>query len=248
MRRHDRVLGDLVEQHPVHRHPLGGVICSATCQAIASPSRSGSVARIDGRAVFAAFLSSASVLVLPLIVTYFGLEPVVDVDAELAGGEIAHVTDRRPHVVAAAEVLPDRLGLGGRLDDDERISRAGRGLARGFSALGLARPAGFLAGSSALARLGAGRRASPSRLRRGRHVSSLIAGPHSGGQCQGVQERRPAGLCKERIVSDWFTADAAYLPPAVLPRQRDHFGRHLGGRSLARGYLGVGERRTAPAP
>ena len=48
---------------------------SATCQAIASPSRSGSVARKMVEAVFAAFLSSESVLVLPLMVTYLGSNP-----------------------------------------------------------------------------------------------------------------------------------------------------------------------------
>src|SRR5215207_8268287 len=45
---------------------------SATCQAMASPSRSGSVARYMVEAVLAAFLSSDSVLVLPLMVTYLG--------------------------------------------------------------------------------------------------------------------------------------------------------------------------------
>src|SRR5688500_3890789 len=50
-----------------------GPICSATCQAIASPSRSGSVARKTRLAAFAAFLISETVWVLPLMVTYSGV-------------------------------------------------------------------------------------------------------------------------------------------------------------------------------
>ena len=78
-------------------------------------------------AVLAAFFSSARVLVFPLMVTYFGLEPALDVHPQLPGGQVAEVPDRGLHVVAGAQVLPDGLGLGGRLDDHERTPRpAGR--------------------------------------------------------------------------------------------------------------------------
>jgi hypothetical protein len=53
------------------------------------------------------------------------LEPLVDVDAELLLGEVAKVADGGLHPIAAPEVLADGLGLGRRLDDDER-RRAGR--------------------------------------------------------------------------------------------------------------------------
>ena len=69
-----------------------------------------------------------------------GREAVVDVDAQLLLGQIHDVPDRRANAVAAAEVLPDRLRLGRRLDDDERararrcavrlVTRHRRGAAR----------------------------------------------------------------------------------------------------------------------
>src|SRR5712691_4389930 len=49
--------------------------CDATCQAIASPSRSGSVASNTRSAALAAFLISARVLAFSFIVTYFGVKP-----------------------------------------------------------------------------------------------------------------------------------------------------------------------------
>ena len=51
------------------------LICCSTCHAIASPSRSGSVAMNTAFAVFAALLSSATVFSLPGIVTYCGSKP-----------------------------------------------------------------------------------------------------------------------------------------------------------------------------
>src|SRR5207237_211864 len=53
--------------------PLPGWL--ATCHAIASPSRSGSVARRTRSDAFAAFLISASVLAFSLMVTYSGVKP-----------------------------------------------------------------------------------------------------------------------------------------------------------------------------
>ena len=48
--------------------------CDATCQAIASPSRSGSVASSTRSAALAAFLISARVFAFSFIVTYFGVK------------------------------------------------------------------------------------------------------------------------------------------------------------------------------
>src|SRR5256885_254571 len=59
-------------------------------------------------------------------------EAVVDVHAQLALRQVADVSHGRLDGVARAEVLADRLRLGGRLDDDERAptSRQGPGLRR----------------------------------------------------------------------------------------------------------------------
>src|SRR5207245_279139 len=48
-----------------------------------------------------------------------GCEPVLDVNAELALGQVTHVPHGRLDRVAWAEVLPDRLRFGGRFDDHE---------------------------------------------------------------------------------------------------------------------------------
>jgi hypothetical protein len=55
-----------------------------------------------------------------------GGEAVVDVHAEFPGRQVADVPHGRLHSEAAAEVLPDRLGLGGRFDDDQRAATVGR--------------------------------------------------------------------------------------------------------------------------
>ena len=47
------------------------------------------------------------------------------------GGQVADVADAGHHDVVAAEVLVDRLGLGGRLDDDQVLARGVGGLGRG---------------------------------------------------------------------------------------------------------------------
>ena len=85
-------------------------------------------------ALLAAFFSSASVLVFPLMVTYSRLEAVARRPRRASGGQVAHVADGRLHVVAAAQVLADGLGLGGRLDDDQRGRRPRRPRARRLAA------------------------------------------------------------------------------------------------------------------
>src|SRR5438105_3476810 len=47
------------------------------------------------------------------------LEVVLDVDPELRLREVPDVAHARPHHELAAQELVDRLGLGGRLDDDQ---------------------------------------------------------------------------------------------------------------------------------
>ena len=48
-----------------------------------------------------------------------GGEIVVDIDAEALLGQILNMTEGGFHVVTGAEILLNRLGLGGRLDDDQ---------------------------------------------------------------------------------------------------------------------------------
>ena len=143
--RHDRVAGDLLEQHPVHRHPLGRRDLVGDVPGDRLAFAVGVGGEIDGRRGLGRLLELGQRLGLALDGDVLGLEPVVDVHPQLAGGEIAQVPDRRLHVVAPTEVLPDGLGLGGRLDDDERISRAGHGLGPRLLGLGL-RASGRLLG------------------------------------------------------------------------------------------------------
>src|SRR5262249_13543693 len=60
---------------------------------------------------------------LPLAVNdlILGGEILLDVDAELALGQIDDVPHRRLHLVVATEVFGERPRLGGRLDDDEML-------------------------------------------------------------------------------------------------------------------------------
>ena len=48
-----------------------------------------------------------------------GLEVIVHVHTQLAGRQVPYMADRSFYIKAAAQVLADRLGLGGRLDDDQ---------------------------------------------------------------------------------------------------------------------------------
>src|SRR5688500_753366 len=57
-----------------------------------------------------------------------GLEPTIDVDAELLLGEVADVADSRLHLIGATEILADGLGLRRGFDDDERAPACGCGL------------------------------------------------------------------------------------------------------------------------
>ena len=51
----------------------------------------------------------------------FGLEPGIDVHAELALGQIADVSHRRDDLEVAPQVFVDRLRLGRRLDDHQSL-------------------------------------------------------------------------------------------------------------------------------
>ncbi len=61
------------------------------CQEIASPSRSGSVARYTALADFAPSFISFSTFFLPWATTYLGEKSLSDIYAELFLGEVAHM-------------------------------------------------------------------------------------------------------------------------------------------------------------
>src|SRR5882724_5665403 len=113
----DRVLGDLVEQDAPHlaavrelaRHvPRDGLALAIRVGGEEHPLRG-----------FRGLLDFGEGLGLLLDGHVLGREAVLDVHAQLALRQIAQVPHRRLDGVARAQVLADRLRLGGRLDDDE---------------------------------------------------------------------------------------------------------------------------------
>ena len=60
---------------------------------------------------------------LPLIVTYDGAKSLSTSTPSRLFGKIAHVADRREHLVARAQELLERSRLCGRFDDDERLGQ-----------------------------------------------------------------------------------------------------------------------------
>ncbi len=115
----DGRLGDLVEHHPLHGHlrlevleemPRDGFTLAVLvrCEVeLRSVLQGGLQILDDGLAALGELVG--------------GLEPVVDVDVQPLRRQVADVAHRGAHVVVAAEELRQRLGLGGRLHDDERF-------------------------------------------------------------------------------------------------------------------------------
>ncbi len=52
-----------------------------------------------------------------------GGEIVIDIDAETLLGQILYMAEGGFHLVTGAEILLNRLGLGGRLDDDQTFGQ-----------------------------------------------------------------------------------------------------------------------------
>jgi hypothetical protein len=75
--------------------------------------------QIDGGGVGGGGLEFVKHLLLATDDHILGLEVVLDFDAHLGRGQVYDVPDRREDFVVLAEVTLDRLGLGGRLDDDQ---------------------------------------------------------------------------------------------------------------------------------
>ena len=87
------------------------------CQEMASPSRSGSVARISLSAPFDGVRDFFHYFLGLRVDVPVHLEVFVGLDRPVLGGQVAHVPERRDDLVAAAQVLVDGLGLGSRFDD-----------------------------------------------------------------------------------------------------------------------------------
>ncbi len=92
---------------------------SSTCQEIASPSRSGSVARMSFSAPFTARAISETRLAPRLSSSQIMRKSSSGSTEPSFGGQVADMPEGGQDLVALAEILVDRLGLGGRLDDDD---------------------------------------------------------------------------------------------------------------------------------
>src|SRR5881628_845619 len=113
----DSVLGDLVEQDALHLAAVRELARHVPGDGLALAVRVGGEEHsLRG---FRGLLDFGEGLGLLLDGHVLGREAVLDVHAELALRQIAQVPHRRLDGVARAQVLADRLGFGGRLDDDE---------------------------------------------------------------------------------------------------------------------------------
>jgi hypothetical protein len=142
----DRVLRDLVEHDAVH-------VLRGHVERLAQVPRDrlalavGVGREVDRLRCFREPLQLADDLLATADRLVRGLEALVDVDAEAARRQVAHVPLRRADDVARAEVLVDRAGLRGALDDHQAPSL---GELRGLGGPCRVR---FLLGRFALARL-----------------------------------------------------------------------------------------------
>ncbi len=119
------VAGDLFKEYPVRRHCRIELIGDVPSDRFALTVRVGR--EIDRAGRLGRLLQLGKGFRLSFNGDVLGLEPMLDVHAKLARGEVADVPDRCPDIVTGPEIFPDRLGLGRRLDHDQR-----RALARHF--------------------------------------------------------------------------------------------------------------------
>jgi hypothetical protein len=99
-------------------------ISSAMCQAMASPSRSGSGASKHPRRPLGRGLDLRDDLLLAVDDDVLGLEIVLDIDADGGLGQVLDVSDGGLHLEPWPKVLLDGARLGRRLDDDQRAAHA----------------------------------------------------------------------------------------------------------------------------
>ena len=86
---------------------------------MASPSRSGSVARYSASAFFSALLDRGDVFLVALDRGVIHLEALVGLDRAFLGHQVAHVTVGGQHLEVLAQVFLDGSCFGRRFDDDE---------------------------------------------------------------------------------------------------------------------------------
>ena len=151
-----RLLGDLVEQHPVQRRLGVELVGHVPGDRLPLPVRVGG--QIDGARRLGGLLQVVEGLGLSFNSDVLGLEPVVDVHPELSGGEVAEVADRRLHVVARG---PDTSRCSWPWSGDSTTTKASPPALRRAAAGGaLERLRGFLVGDGRC-RFGVDRRGSP---------------------------------------------------------------------------------------
>ena len=89
------------------------------CQAMASPSRSGSGPRKISGMPAAAFFNSWMTLAFPRMVTYLGCKFVLQVHPQLIFGQVLDVPFAGDHLDVGAQVFLQGLRLGGRFHDEQ---------------------------------------------------------------------------------------------------------------------------------
>ena len=117
----DRLLGDLVEQHPLDVR-VGGAQLLGDVPGDGLPLAIGVGRQQHALGLLGGALDLREHLLLALDDLVFGREVVVDVDAHGLAGQVLDVAHRRLHHVARAQVLLDGVRLGGRLDHHQRAA------------------------------------------------------------------------------------------------------------------------------
>ena len=92
---------------------------SRMCQLMASPSRSGSVARISLSAPFTAAAMSLILDWRPGVHVPGHGEVFVRLHRAVLGGQVADMPEAGQHFIIAAQILVDGLGLAGGFDDED---------------------------------------------------------------------------------------------------------------------------------
>ena len=135
----DGRLGDLVEHHALDRHLRLEVLQQVPGDDLAFAVLVCREVELGG--VLEQRPQLLDDLLAPAGELPFGLEAVVDVDAEALGGQVGDVAHGGADVVPATEMAGDRLGLGRRLDDDEGSGHRRQGLrVRGWCCQGTPGP------------------------------------------------------------------------------------------------------------
>ena len=113
----DRGLGDLVEDHPLHRDLRLQVLEQVPADGLALAVFVGGEVQLAGVLHQHPQLFDDLGAALGQLVRR--LETVVDIDRQTLAGQVGDVADRGAHVERSSQELGDGLGLRGRFDDDK---------------------------------------------------------------------------------------------------------------------------------